>query len=594
MPENSSLDALIGDYRHACKYFLSQWRGLAFLVVLCFLASGLAVLQPWPLKLLVDAVFNSGTPPAWISSLGIPGSDARPLIVIAAIGSFLVYGLSSLVEVALSYGWMRSGQRMVYDLAADLYAKLQQRSLAHDDEQTLGDSLNRLFGDSWSLYTISYTLLTVPLQHVVTIAAISFVAWQIDPTLTLIAVGVVPLGTVLSYTLAQRLRRLSREEAKLTSQIMAFVQQTLSVIPLIQTFAAARHTQKIYRGLADRAVDIAARAALVNQAVLIMSNVTVVGATSAVLLVGGLRVLSGDVTLGVLVVFLAYVKTIHMSVEACLMAMAKIMAANAGLRRACEVLDEGPAIREAPDAVSYRKPKSQPAGRLTFETVHFGYPEQGPVLDGVKLEIEPGQTVALVGPSGGGKSTLVSLIPRFFDPTAGRILLDGQDLKSLTLTSLRSQISVVLQDPFLMPMTVAENIAYDPKGHSRDETVAAAVAGGAHDFIRSLPQGFDTILGERGTTLSGGQKQLIAISRALLKDAPILILDEPTSALDVETEAEVMRSLHQLMAHRTTIIVAHRLSTIRSADRILFVQNGRVRELRSFSEIDTHMGKGIR
>jgi len=311
MPAKSSLEMLIGDYRHACKYFLRQWRGLAFLVVLCFLASGLAVLQPWPLKLLVDA-FASATPPPWIGSLGLSGSDAKRdaglLIVIAAVGSFLVYGLSSLVEVALSYGWMRSGQRMVYDLAADLYSKLQQRSLAHDDERALGDSLNRLFGDSWSLYTISYTLLTVPLQHVVTIAAISFVAWQIDPTLTLIAVGIVPLATVLSYALAQRLRRLSREEARLTSEIMAFVQQTLSVIPLIQTFAVARHTQKIYRGLADRGVDIAGRAALVNQTVLIVSNVTVVGATSAVLLVGGLRVLSGDVTLGVLVVFLAYVR----------------------------------------------------------------------------------------------------------------------------------------------------------------------------------------------------------------------------------------------------------------------------------------------
>src|SRR5882672_8808149 len=217
MPANSSLDMLIGDYGHACKYFLRQWRGLAFLVVLCFLASGLAVLQPWPLKLLVDTVFTPGMPPTWISSLGAQGSDARLLIVIAAIGSFLVYGLSSLVDVVSSYGWMRSGQRMVYDLAGDLYGKLQRRSLAHDNEQALGDSLNRLFGDSWSLYTIAYTLLAVPLQHVVTIAAISFVAWQIDSTLTLIAVGIVPLATVVSYALAQRLRRLSREEAKLTS-----------------------------------------------------------------------------------------------------------------------------------------------------------------------------------------------------------------------------------------------------------------------------------------------------------------------------------------------------------------------------------------
>jgi len=370
---------------------------------------------------------------------------------------------------------------------------------------------------------------------------------------------------------------------------MAFVQQTLSVIPLIQTFSATPHTQKVYRGFADRGVGIAGRAALVNQGVLLVGGLTVAGATSAVLVVGVLKVLSGEITLGVLVVFLAYLKTISQSVEACLTAMAKVIAANAGLRRVCEILNEDPGIADAPDAVSYEKPAGARAGRITFESVSFGYAGRESVLDRIDLDIAPGQTVALVGPSGGGKSTLVSLIPRFFDPSAGRILIDGQDLRSLTLSSLRSQISVVLQEPFLLPMSVADNIAYDPKTYSRDEAVAAAVAAGAHDFIRALPDGFDTMVGESGATLSGGQKQLIAISRALLKDAPVLVLDEPTSALDVETEAEVMRGMRKLMEHRTTIIVAHRLSTIRSADRILLVRDGKVRELDSLAEFDAHM-----
>jgi ATP-binding cassette, subfamily B, bacterial len=542
--------------------------------------------QPWPLKLLVDTVFGSQIPPAW---LGLASSDAGALIVVAAIACFLVYGLTSLVEVATTYGWMRAGQRMVYDVAADLYDKLQARSLAHRHERPLGDALNRLFGDSWSLYTISYTLLTVPLQHGLTIIAIGIVAWSTEPTLTVIAVGVVPVATIASYVLAQWLRGLALSEARLTSEIMAFVQQTLSVIPLIQTFSAAPHTQKVYRGLAERGVDIAGRAALVNQGVLLVGGLTVAGATSAVLVVGGLKVLGGEITLGVLVVFLAYLKTIHHSVEACLTAMAKVIAANAGLRRVCEVLDEDPGIVDAPDAVPYVKPSSTGAGRITFESVSFGYAGREAVLDRIDLDIEPGQTVALVGPSGGGKSTLVSLIPRFFDPAAGRILIDGQDLRSLTLSSVRAQISVVLQEPFLLPMSVADNIAYDPKEYSRDDAVAAAVAAGAHDFIRALPEGFDTMVGESGATLSGGQKQLIAISRALLKDAPILILDEPTSALDVETEAEVMRGMRKLMEHRTTIIVAHRLSTIRAADRILLVRDGQIRELQSLAEIDAHM-----
>jgi ABC-type multidrug transport system fused ATPase/permease subunit len=585
---NTASSIQAADYRHAARYIFRQWRSLAVLVALCLVASGLAVVQPWPLKLLVDTVFGTQSPPEW---LGLAGNDARALIVVAAIASFLAYGLTSLVDVALAYGWTRAGQRMVYDLAADLYDKLQARSLAHRHERPLGDALNRLFGDSWSLYTISYALLTVPLQQSLTIVAIGIVAWNTDPTLTLIAVGIVPVATLASYVLAQWLRRLALNEARLTSEVMAFVQQTLSVIPLIQTFSAASHTKKVYRGLAARGVDIAGRTALINQGVLLVGGLTVAGATSAVLVVGGLKVLSGEITLGVLVVFLAYLKTVNQSVEACLTALAKISWAHAGLRRVCEVLEEDPGIVDVPDAVPYRKPEAR-AGRIRFESVSFGYAGGEAVLDGIDLDIEPGQTVALVGPSGGGKSTLVSLIPRFFDPGAGRILIDGQDLRSLTLSSLRAQISVVLQEPFLLPMSVADNIAYDPKDYSRDDAVAAAVAAGAHNFIRALPEAFDTMVGEHGATLSGGQKQLIAISRALLKDAPILILDEPTSALDVETEAEVMRGMRKLMEHRTTIVVAHRLSTIRSADRILLVRDGQLRELASLAELDAHLKEG--
>jgi ATP-binding cassette subfamily B protein/subfamily B ATP-binding cassette protein MsbA len=582
---------ITGDYQHVFRYFLGEWRSLAGLIVLCVFASVLAALQPWPLKLLVDTVSGTAKASAWFQPVGRDPEQSKIIVIVAAaLGTLILYGLSSVVDAVSSYGWMKAGQRLAYDLAGDLYQKLQRRSLAHHNERTVGDALNRLFGDSWSLYTISYALLTIPLQHLATVVVVGWIAWHVDRGLTMIALGIVPIATTLAYVMAARLQRISRDEARLTSEIMAFVQQTLSAIPLIQAFAATRQTQKVYDGFARRGVALASRGALVNQTVLTLSSFTVAGATSAVLLVGGLRVLSGDLSLGTLIVFVAYVKTINVSVEACLNAMAKTVAANAGLRRVVEILDEAPGVDESPQAVAYYRPKAQRAGNLIFESVGFRYPEQASVLEAIDLAIQPGETIALVGPSGGGKSTLVSLIPRFFDPTSGRVLIDGQDLKELTLSSLRSQISMVLQEPFLMPMTVAENIAYDPSGYTRDEIIAASVVSGAHRFIRALPQGFDTIIGERGMMLSGGQKQLIAISRAILKNAPILILDEPTSALDVETETQLMAGLKTLMRDRTTIIVAHRLSTIRAADRILLVQNGTVQELSSFADTEACLG----
>src|SRR5262245_56781139 len=242
-----------GNYRHAFRYFLRQWRSLTVLVALCFVASALAVVQPWPLMLLVDTALGRENPPGWLAALGLGSSAA--LIVIAAGGAFLAMGLNAVVEVANAYGWARAGQRMVYDLAADVYDKLQARSLAHMNERAIGDSLNRLFGDSWSLYTISHTLLTGPLQHGLAIVAVGMGAWNTESTLPLIAVGAVPAATILAYVLARWLKRLARDEARLTSELMSFVQQTLSAIPLIQTYRATPHTQKVYGGFAVRGVD---------------------------------------------------------------------------------------------------------------------------------------------------------------------------------------------------------------------------------------------------------------------------------------------------------------------------------------------------
>jgi ATP-binding cassette subfamily B protein len=304
-------------------------------------------------------------------------------------------------------------------------------------------------------------------------------------------------------------------------------------------------------------------------------------ATAALMIAGGQHVLKGSLTVGSLLVFLSYLSSLYAPLETLAYLPSWSATAVAGARRVLEVLEAEEAVSEPPRA----RPLTYPRGDLCFDQVTFGYQPQRPVLHRVSLTARAGETIALVGPTGAGKSTLVSLIPRFFDPWEGRLTFDGRDLRDLPLAHLRAQIALVLQEPFLLPLTLAENIAYGRPGASRAEIEAAAQAAQAAAFIERLPQGYETVLGERGATLSGGERQRLAIARALLKDAPVLILDEPTSALDGGTEAALLTALARLMAGRTTFIIAHRLSTIQRADRIVVVTDGSVVEQGSLSQL---------
>ena len=291
---------------------------------------------------------------------------------------------------------------------------------------------------------------------------------------------------------------------------------------------------------------------------------------------GGLHVLQAKLSLGSLLVFLSYLASLYMPLYNLAYLSTGFASAAAGARRVLEVLGSEEKITDAPGAKPLPKRREGEGGHIAFEEVTFGYEHGRPVLHNISLKAHPGKTLALVGPTGAGKSTLVSLIPRFFDPWEGRVLFHGVDLQKIRLASLRSQVAIMLQEPFLLPLTVAENIAYGRPSASREEIVAFAVAANADPFIRQLPQGYETVIGERGATLSGGERQRLAIARALLKDAPVLILDEPTSALDAEAEASLVQALERLMAGRTTLIIAHRLSTIRRADRVVVLEGGRV------------------
>jgi ATP-binding cassette subfamily B protein/subfamily B ATP-binding cassette protein MsbA len=304
-----------------------------------------------------------------------------------------------------------------------------------------------------------------------------------------------------------------------------------------------------------------------------MGLATTVGA-AGILWIGAHRVMDDRLTVGSLLVFLAYLASLYSPLETLFYAPATIQGAAGSARRVLEVLDTDREVTDRPGAVALGRAR----GHVQVEAVTFGYEPGRPVLREVSLEARPGEVVAIVGATGAGKTTLVSLIPRFFDPWAGCVRIDGRDVRELQLRSVREQVALLLQEPFLFPMTIAENIAYGRPGAARDEIEAAARAARAHEFIERLPARYDTVVGERGATLSGGERQRVAIARALLKDAPILILDEPTSALDAETESLILEALERLMRGRTVLIIAHRLSTVRRADRIVVLEDGMVRE----------------
>jgi ATP-binding cassette subfamily B protein/subfamily B ATP-binding cassette protein MsbA len=411
-----------------------------------------------------------------------------------------------------------------------------------------------------------------------------------DRELTLLALAVAPVMGGSAIFFGRRLKQRTRLNREARSRLVSLVQQTLAAIPVVQAFATESRNAQEFRLLAVDAVAVSQRGTLVSSAYGLVNGLVMVTGTAIVLYVGGKRVLSGALSLGSLLVLLAYLRSMQGACRGLLGIYGRLKTVEANIDRVFEVLEAEDGVRDAPDAKPLPARPMGEVGHVRLEGVTFGYEPGRPVLKDVTLEAHPGEVVALVGQTGAGKSTLISLIPRFFDPWKGRVVLDGTDVRDVQLASLRAQVALVLQEPFLLPLTVAENIVYGRPGASRAEIEAAAVAAGADGFIRRLNDGYDTLIGQRGSTLSGGEKQRLAIARALLKDAPILILDEPTSALDAQTEALLMEALERLMEGRTTFIIAHRLSTIQRADRIAVLEGGEVVEMGTHQELLTTGG----
>jgi ATP-binding cassette subfamily B protein/subfamily B ATP-binding cassette protein MsbA len=550
--------------------------------------AAVATLMPWPLKILVDfAVGDSQLPQPAVDILGYFSLQPTALLLVlaASLASLGLFALNSVLDAGHTWYWSATGQRMVYDLAADIFSRLQRLSLLFHSKRPVGDSLGRLTTDNWCVFVMAEALLITPARSLFTLLMIGVVAWQLDPRLTLLSLAVSPLLAVLAVYFGTHLRQRAMRNREAQSGVMAFVHQTLTALPAVQAFGSEQRNRRHYRRLSKDAVSRSQSSVLLNSSFALIYGMTITAGTALVLFVGGMRVISGALSLGSLLVFVAYMQTLQGAIESLLKTYGNLKTAEANMDRVLEVLDADEEVRDAPGALVLQAGTASKGSHIRLENVSFGYEPGRTVLHDINLDVESGETLALVGPTGAGKSTLVSLIPRFFDPRKGRVMLDGRDLRDLQVAGLREQISMVLQDPFLLPLTVGENIAYGRPGAEHEKIVDAARAANAHDFIQALPKGYETPLEEHGANLSGGQKQRLSIARALLKDAPILILDEPTSALDAHTEALLLEALERLMSGRTTFIIAHRLSTIRNADRIVMVEHGRITETGTHNEL---------
>jgi ATP-binding cassette subfamily B protein/subfamily B ATP-binding cassette protein MsbA len=537
----------------------------------------LEILKPWPLKIIIDNVL-SGNPLSWEFALSW---SSQTLLLAACVGLVLIYLLLGGMRILNDYTTIRIGQGMVNDLRRDLYSQIQRLSLSFHNRQQLGDLMYRITADTMGIQTLTMNGLFAVLSASVLLAGMFVIMLSLDWYLTLLALVVCPALFGAIGLLDRKMSSAATRARQKESMVYSLVQRTLSGIRVIQAFTKEEDEER--RFLKASTESLAANLQLYNlqnfySAVV---NVTIAAGTAAVLWVGTRHVLSGDLSIGEMVVFTSYLASLYAPLNNIFETYGLVQSAKVGVRRAFEVLESEETLLEGHRVFGTNGAK----GQISFIDVSFGYDASRPIIKKINLRATPGEKIAIVGPTGAGKSTFVSLLPRFYDPQAGRVTIDGIDIREFELRSLRRQIAMILQPPLLFPFTIRENIAYGRPEASMEEILSAARVAQVHDFIEQLPQKYDTIVSEQGSTLSEGQKLRLTIARGILLNAPILILDEPTSSVDSETEALIMDGLERLMAGRTTFIIAHRLSTVRQADLILVLSDGQIVEQGSFGEL---------
>jgi ATP-binding cassette, subfamily B, bacterial len=552
-------------YRRVLRYYRPFLGQTIFGLFLSLIGIGLNLLKPWPFKVIVDDFLRAG--PAIRSDWRI----WIPLLCLALVAIQVLWGIINWIT---NYLFVKIGLQALLKLRTDLYSYLQSLSLKYHDARRSSDSSFRVAYDSQSIQTIYNKGFTNIFASTLTLMGTFVIMLRLDWQLTLVSLAIVPLIVGTIYFFAHRIRRESTSIQEQESAMLAQAQEGLSSIRMVHAFGREEFEVRQFQQQARQSLQANLRLTLTNvNSALVISTLMVVG-TAAMYYVGTLHVLAGRLTLGSLLVFSAYLLMLYQPLESLTYTTWAMEGATAGAKRCFEVLDRQDDVVDSQNAIAI----SSAQGAIAFNSVSFGYGEDRIVLRDIDLRIDPNQIVGLVGGTGAGKSTLFSLVPRFYDPTTGSITLDGRDLREITKRTLRAQIAIVLQDTLLFSTTVRENIAYGRPDATEEEIIDAARRAQADDFIRELPNGYASPVGERGGHLSVGQRQRIGIARAFLKNAPILLLDEPTSALDPTTESAIMDTIKELMRGRTTLIATHRLATIHGLDQIVVLEHGRIVE----------------
>jgi ATP-binding cassette subfamily B protein/subfamily B ATP-binding cassette protein MsbA len=548
-------------------------RLIAAALALSIVDALLVLAAPWPLEALAN-VLQDGEPSGWFASVsdrfGI--TDVVAQIALIAVLQVLIVAIRQGSAAAVALVNTVLTRRLTHGLGGRVLDRVLRRSAAYDGVRSTGDDVSRIVNDSKVAQDVVVAIFIPAVHGFVSIGLMSVVLFRLDPALTAITLGVALPLAVSVRVQSRRMTAFQYDASVADGEVWTTADRSLSAIAEVQLFRAEPRLREDFSVAADRRVQAElASTRAVTEFELSNSTLTAI-ALALILVVGGRKVLDGDLTVGELLVANAYVALLFSPINTLAFLGASYASATANGRRLLEVFERDDQVSERPTTVGTAPRR----GRIVFENARFAYGSSPNVLDGLDLTIEPGETVAIVGPTGCGKSTMARLIPRFMDVTGGTVRIDDVDVRDYPLTGVRSATSIVTQDPMLVAGTIAENIAFAREGTTDDELREAARQANALDFIEELPNGFDTVIGERGATLSGGQQQRIAIARAIIRDAPILILDEPTSALDEDTEYLVVDALRKLTSDRTTIIISHRPGAIVHADRVVHLDRGMI------------------